>query len=347
MKWAVGIVAVLALLLLFGLWQLVKLVADARKQQRQVVQLYEAGKQQQQAEDYQSAWASFEAAIPLAAVDRALPWLTGRLDTARQQLRIAREDLAMVWVENMTLSQGQTFAEVVEQLVPVLVRGIAQAEGVRKADLLAHLGWAELLHSRDGQAGRHLEQRCQEALSIDANNPYAHANLGYWQLWQDGSLTRARQDFTTALTAGRARDYVRQMQIAALRHMQHAEGEMEILRVVNEMRKGNEKIDAKIRSTVYAIYAFAFHRDGRFQKLVTAVPVAEQLATFQALFYGADVDVSKSLGREVYFAALQEAAGQRDAALHTLRAVRPQLSPTLYGTIIPWVDTAIARLSPR
>ena len=347
MKWAAGIVAILALLLLFGLWQLVKLVADARKQQRQVVQLYEAGKQQQKAEDYQAAWTSFEAAIPLAAVDRALPWLTGRLDTARQQLRSAQEDLAMVWLENMTLSQGQTFSEVVEQLVPVLVRGIANADGVRKADLLAHLGWAELLRSRDGQAGRHLEQRCQEALGIDAKNPYAHANLGHWKLWQDGSLTEAWQDFTTALTAGRARDYVRQMQIAALRHMRHDEGEMEILRVVNEMRKGNEKIDAKIRSTVYAIYAFAFHRNGRFQKLVTAVPVAEQLATFQALFYGADVDASKSLGREVYFAALQEAAGQRDAALHTLRAVRPQLSPTLYGSIIPRVDAAIARLSPR
>jgi tetratricopeptide (TPR) repeat protein len=345
MKWVAGLTIIL--MLLFGLWPLVKLVSNFRDRQQQVAQLYEAGKQHHRAEDYQAAWTSFEAAIQLAAADSPLPTLTGRLDTARQQLRDAQEELAMVWLENMTLSQGQTFSNVVEQLVPVLTRGIANANGIRQADLLAHLGWAEFLRSRDGQAGRHLEQRCQEALGIDAQNPYAHANLGHWKLWQSGKLIEARQDFTTALTAGRARDYVRQRQIAALRHMRHDEGEMEILRVVNEMRKNNEKITAKIRSTVYAIYAFAFNRNGRFQKLIAAVPAAEQLATFRALFYGVDVEVTKSLGREVYFAALQEAAGQRSEALHTLRAVRSQLSPTLYSSLIPWVDAAVVRLSPR
>src|SRR6266496_281914 len=136
LKWVAGTTAVLSLI--FGLRQLTLLISDARDRQRQVTELIATGKLQQEARDYRSAWNNLGKAADLRANDSGV--------------RAAQEDLAMAWLDNIRGDQGPTpFSEIVDLLVPVLSRGAVAAEGSRKGDLLAHLGWADFLRWRDGQ----------------------------------------------------------------------------------------------------------------------------------------------------------------------------------------------------
>jgi hypothetical protein len=138
------------------------------------------------------------------------------------------------------------------------------------------------------------------------------------------------------------------MQIAALQNHRNVEADTEILRVVNEMRKNKESIDAGTRARVFSIYAVACGGYAAAEaKLLLAVPPIEHLEMFQSLFYDQDFDPSKRPGREVCLAALYEAAGRPGDALRTLQAVRSGLSATASGGLVRAVEAGIARLSRR
>jgi tetratricopeptide (TPR) repeat protein len=343
LKWVGGVTAVLSLIL--GLYQVTQLVSNTRERKRHIAELQAVGKQQQGAGDYPSAWASFEQALQSADEGGQIAKLTGRLDAERHQLREDQENLAMVWLENIRVAEGQKFSDIVDRLVPVLDRGIASASGVRKADLLAHVGWAYFLKTKEGPRNVKPEQYYRGALEIDPGNPYAHAHWGHWILWNGGQLEEAIRHFSAAAASGRALPHVRTIQLSALRNSRSKETEGEFLRVVDDMRKNNEEIDAGTRSDVYSIYYFALSAGEDFQRLTAAVPAAEQIAMIRALFYGADFDPSKNPTREACLAILQEAAGQPEDALKTWLAMRSNLPVNIYGTVAARADTAIKRLS--
>jgi hypothetical protein len=347
LKWVGGMTAMLSLI--FGLHQLSQLVSAVREQRRQITELYSVGKLQQGAADYEGAWTSFERALKTTEAGGKLAHLTGQLSQETIALREAQEALAMEWLENVTVSQGQTFSEIVEKLVPVLSRGLASSRGARKADLLAHVGWANFLRGRDGHRQLNPEQQYREALAIDAANPYAHAHWGHWKLWMRGAPEDARPHFAAPLASGRAREYVRRIQLSALKNLGD-EGKQEFLTVVNDMRKHHEKIDAQTRRDVDAIYYFACSRRydaDHLTKLFAAVPATEQLATFQALFYGAHAEDGRSPVRDACLATLLEAAGQREEALRVWLALRQSFAPEDRGSVVDRTQDAIKRLSPH
>jgi tetratricopeptide (TPR) repeat protein len=343
LKWVGAVTAVLSLIL--GLYQVTQLVSNTRERQRHIAELLAVGREQQGAGDYPAAWTSFERALNSADEGGLIAKLTGRLDAERQQIRKAQEDLAMVWLENLRVAQGQKFADIVDTLVPVLDRGVASTSGVRKADLLAHVGWAYFLKTRDGPGNMNPEQYYLQALEIDPANPYAHAHWGHWILWKGGNLEEAMRHFSAAVASGRARPYVRMIQLAALRNSRSDRTEGEFLRVVNDMRKNNEQIDARTRSDVYAIFYSALGPGEGFQRLTAAVPATEQIATIRALFYEADFDPSKIPTREAYLAILQEAAGLPDEALKTWLALRSTFPANTPRPVVARADAAIKRLS--
>ena len=345
LKWVGGVTAILSLVL--GLYQTTKLASDAVERQRQIKEKYEIGKQQQSGGDYQLAWTSFEQALKSADEGGQIAKLIGHLDAERRQMREAQEDLAMEWLRNVRLAGGQKFSDIVDKLLPVLVRGLSSASSVPKADLLAHIGWAYFLKTRDGPGNLDPEQHYQQALKIDPGNPYAHAHWGHLIIWKRGNQDDAIRHFSAAVASGRVLSYVRRIQLQSLRNFRSDRTEGEFLRVVNDMQRNNEKIDTGTRSDVYSIYYFALSAGENFQRLTAAVPATDQIAMIRALFYGTDFDQSKIPGREAYLAILQEAAGQREDALKTWRAMRAGLSVNTYGTVVSRADAAIHRLSQR
>ena len=346
LKWVGAVTSILSLI--FGLYQLTTLMAGVRERQRRIAESLEVETSQRSVGDFARAWATLQDAAKLADEGGKLATIMGRLDEVRQRVRLRQEDLAMAWLRDARPGPGRAFSDIVTPVLPVLERGLLGAADRRKADLLVHLGWADFLRTRDDGIVRNSETRYREALQLDPGNPYVHANLGHWILWRGGRLEAAQTQFSAALESGRARAYVRKMQIAALQNRQNVETDGEILRVVNDMRKNKESIDEGTRATVFSIYAFAFGRDpAAAQTLLTAVPPLEQLETFQSLFYDQEFDRSKRPSREVYLATLQEAAGRPDDALRTLQSVRSELTSSDSGSLARVVDARIARLSRR
>jgi len=331
LKWVGGITAVLSLI--FGLQQLTEMVSGLRQRDRQTKELLKTSQMEEEAHDYAAAWDS------IAQADR--------LTNGGREVRAAQEALAMDWLEHARLGlDQQRFSDIVEKVAPVLNRAASTAQGARKADLLAHLGWAEFLRSRDGISSDTPDHYYEQALKIDPQNVYAHAMLGHWILWHNGRVADAREQFSLALAAGFNRDYVRTMQLSGYENVHNDEADMELVRVVSDMRTKGERVDPHTRSALWAIYSLHFgSEEAKRQQLLAAVPPVDQLATFSSLFDVPDFEQSKFVSRELYRAILQEAAGQRAQALKTLLFLRSKLKHGYDPSVQNEIEKSIRRLS--
>ena len=340
--------AVTALIsLVLGANQVTKVFSEAGERRRHVEELQRVASQQQKNADFAAAWATLDQASTAADQGSYLTNLLGRLDENRLAVRTAQEDLAMAWLRDVRVPGGGKFSDVVDPLAAVVTRGVVSASGVRKADLLGHLGWAYFLKSRDGSTAGRPEEAYRDALAIDPANPFAHAHWGHWIMWRRGSVEEARRHFSAAVAAGRERPYVRRIQLAALRLYGSAETESALLRAVDEIRRNNEPIDPSPRRDVFYIYYSAFNSEESLQRVLGILPPAEHLATIRALFFEPDFDHTRAPLRDAIVALLQEAAGSRDESLATWRAVRAELPRGGDSRVADRADAAIARLSGR
>ncbi len=283
LRWVGAITAVLSLI--FAVQKLIQTVGEDNDRQRRVREFSEVASLQQQAGDYASAWASSEAALKAAESGGTFAKLFRRVDEQTQELRAQRQDLAMNWLRNARASGGQTFASLVDRVLPTLDQGAAAVQGERKADLSAHIGWAYFLRSRDGSGGGDPQRAYEAALQADARNPFAHAFLGHWTVWNGGSLQAAEEHFTAALAADREREWVRTMQLAALGNRGSA-GDAALVGVVGEMLSNKESVpEGARRRALYTLQrACASTADGELLKsLREALPGEQLAATFTAL----------------------------------------------------------------
>jgi tetratricopeptide (TPR) repeat protein len=332
-KWIAGVTAIASLIL--GVQQVVSIGAAARQKRRQVTELLATEKVQKDSGNFAGAWEGLEKA--------------SLLDSSSREVRRAQEDLGMAWLEASRLSgETQKFSDIVEKVTPALARAASSEDRSRRADAYAHLGWADFLRSRDGVGGLDPEASYRKALAEDPKNVYANAMLGHATLWRRGKLEDARRYFATALATGRAREYVRGLQLAALLN-NHAEAdEDEAIRVANEMRKGSEKFDslsARIRDRLFSIYYDRVAVPRPRPEFVSVVPPAEHLATFQWLFADANLEEGKSLQREYWLATLEEASGQQVQALQRFRFLSSKLRRDGSSRMSASIDAAITRLS--
>ncbi len=343
LKWVGAAAALISLTL--GFVQVTKIAGEARERTRRISEAIRDAAQQQTSGDYAAAWLTLDDAQKRAEEGGELAKLIGHPDEQRRQLLHAEEDLAMAWVRNARPAEGQNFSDLVDKLLPVMVRGTSSASGPRKADLLAHIGWAYFLKSKDGQAELDSAVQYRQALALDPENPYANVYWGHLILWQRGDPAEAQMHFDAAVSARRDLPYIRRIELAALEIDHSPKAQAQLLRAANEMRKNGEPIDAASASKVWNIYYSDFMDDPRFARLTSAVPAADQIALIEALFEGAGFDSTKIPSREAFLATLEEAAGEREAALKRWRALRPTLSPDISDRFIQTADAAIARLS--
>ena len=251
LRWVGSITAVLSLI--FGIQQLVQAITENNANEREITELKQLAAVQLDSGEYAMAWDSANAALKLAATDGTLAKLFGRMDAQTKQLRVVRENVAMAWVDDMHTSGEQKFSDFVDKLLPALEQGTITAEPQRKADLLAHIGWCSFLRSRDG-ARIDPRRSYEQALQIDRTNPYAHAYLAHWLVWNGGTFEEANEHFAAALNTNRARETVRTLQIASYGNRQ-SEGDASYVATIVAMLSNHERIDPDWRHR--ALWHFA------------------------------------------------------------------------------------------
>jgi len=323
--------------LLLALNQVTGIVQKFRIHHKDFSETMKVGEQQLQRADYQASFDSFKHAVELDPIDHQ----------AQQQ----QAQAGMLWLENVHSAQ-LSFKETADRVQPVLERALTGVKGPQAADLLAHIGWANFLRVRDGAPQNlAIDETYKQALSLDAQNVYAHAMWGHWTLWNSGDVNAAREHFSQALASGKVRPYVRTMQTSALLNSHHADDEL--LRVADEMRRSNEPLSGDDRHRIFwELFVTPLTDTQKLATTVKAVRPEDAEATYDWLsqgYEGSEAAFVRQARREYIVAFLAETAGNKTDALTRYRALKQELRKTTkasnYLTLQAIVDSAIKRLS--
>jgi Tfp pilus assembly protein PilF len=340
LKWVAAVTAVLSLVA--GAFTVTRMLSDVRERKRFVEESLQVGARQLAAGDYVSAWSTLEAGLKSADEGGQLAKLTAQLSEERQRLRTAQEELAMQWVRHARVPSGRRFADIVDRVLPVLDRSVGATEGAARADRLASIGWGYYLKTRDGTSGLDPVRQYQAALQADPDNPYAHAFWGHWILSQRGDLREATDHFAAATRSVRAREYVRMIEVSALRNRGDAAAG-ELLRTTDRMRRNGEPIHPELIHEVYSIYWRMVTAGEPNPVVIESLPPLAQIEMIGVLIGGPRFDATRLRIRDAAVAMLYEAAGRRAEALAGWKTVRAATA-TGEDTLRSRADAAIRRL---
>lgn len=240
--------------------------------------------------------------------------------------RRAREDCGMQWLREMrAVAEKETFSAQVAKIQPVLAQGLAGATGERRADLRAHLGWAEFLRSRDGVAAADPLPHYQAALADDAANVYAHGMWAHYKVWTSGRLeAEAKQHYAAAAGSPRDRTWLRGMQFASA--FQHGGLYVYAMVVANDMRLKNETPSPAQRDRLWRyLIDRSFYQARDRDEMFAALPAAELAATFAWLFPVGGMTAERLPLHRFVTAVLTLQGGDRAGARLQLEALRRDL----------------------
>jgi tetratricopeptide (TPR) repeat protein len=311
-KWVGYATALLSLAA--GVGAIVSQISDRRANSHQIDSLLASEKLQTRSNDYASAWRSLDQAE--------------KLNPDSADVRDAQENLAMLWLENISIPEGGKFSDITDKLDPVLTKGVTVSKSPQhQADLESHLGWSYFLRSREGSLSPDPAASYADAVRKDTDNPYAQSMWGHWILWNHGSTDDATTHFSAALASNRERAFVRRLQLSAFLNSHADSADEEIVRIANAIRKEQGTIPADIRQNIFSMYyRKLIPPDDETPHFINAVPPGEHVATFHWLFDNpgpGDSNVPEKTGD---LSVLEEAAGQRAEAKAGYDALRRQLA---------------------
>ena len=273
------------------------------------------------------------------------------LAPAAATVREAQEDVAMEWIRNVRIvNDKSSFGDAIKPALAVVDAALPSETGPRRADLLAHTGWATFLLWRDGDQRLNPADAYREALSIDPKNPFANAMLAHWTLFQDQqAVPAAVKLFDTAVAAGRALDTVRTLQWAAYTNADSNPAAVtERLRLANTMRVSGEHLTTTQAQSLWAPYYFALspsHAQDR-KALLDALPPDDHISTMNWAFteYAGSDDARLKTIR-YYTALLHGKAGRADQAANELRALEQEMANShSSGSLLDAVQAALKRV---
>jgi hypothetical protein len=266
LKWIGAATAVISLIL--GARQLVTIATERAQRNRLSAEFTALARQQAGRNEFAEAWRS--------------------LDRAEERSRTeatdaARLDIAFRWLEEGRPGPEQPFSRITDAVVPALDRALLDPHHPRRADTLAHLGWATFLKWRETGTGDPASLY-KQALEIDPQNVYANTMLAHWLIWKGEPLSAARPYFEAAIASGKERPFVRTFQLAAVRNRNDDAADAELIRVVNSMRQQNEPLDDGSARAAYVVFQRRYGpRTRATDAAAIDVPLPDQLSTFNWL----------------------------------------------------------------
>lgn len=333
LKWIGILSAVIGLIL--GISQVSKLYNNWSEKEKKVNGLIKDSRLRGSTEDYAGAWKNLEDAL-LA-------------DPSSETVQSEQTELAMQWIRNIRLSgaRGETkFSEVVDKLLPALYHSAGNTNGSMKADILAHIGYANYLKLRDGQVEMKVEENFKSALAEDTENVYAHAMLGFWQMFpanNNGNVTEGEKHFKSALKSGREQKYVRHLHLVALSNCNFDyRNEGKIFAVINDMRNQGDTIEKEARERLLS-EAYSYEK-GVLDSIANVLTPQDHLSTF--LFLAEGIDIAGNPLLRFAHCRLVEKTGDTAKALSMYQSIYSD-SELKYFTRRDDVKKAIDKLSTK
>jgi hypothetical protein len=253
--------------------------------------------------DYEAASAANAKARQLAPTDGS---------ATAQQVQIA-----IKWLEDVHLSSAngpQTFSAVVDPLKAVLVERLAETRGTARADLQAHIGWANFLRSRDGLPAVDIAEEFDAAIASDPANLYGHVMRGFWILWQAQSIDAARADFDIAMRSTTDPAFSDRTIMAGLTNIQSDEFMAGAIEYANTIRRTGRDLDDHTKRLLIWYYSNCLHDNQLLARIAKTLPASEQTPLLDWLKKAAASPGDKRVAS--YFAAFFAARdGQKSDAI--------------------------------
>jgi len=264
----------------------------------------------------------------------------------------------LLWVEDYHVylkpgeDPGATVASQLDQIIAILDAALVRTKGAATADVQAHLGWAHWLNQhiaeREFPPNAMAERNYRAALATDLSNVYGNAMLGNWLALNGGSLANAIQHFNIAVATGKARVFVRTLQLGGLRDRDEPGSRTALVRALNEMRKNGEPLDAEDKHPIMGFCCDPSVTDhAELTESLSAVPAADAWQTYLWLDdqqNTAEDMKHRDIVHNFIAANLAELSGDKQKSLETYRTLREQLNGQS-STLTDSVDEAVARLS--
>jgi len=237
----------------------------------------------------------------------------------------AQQDVAMEWLRAARVESGTaSFGEVIAPALAVIDAALPSSTGARRADLMAHSGWASFLLWRDGSRRLNPADWYRDALALDPGNPYANAMLAHWVLFDDDDVPRAAALFEKAASAGRAQTVVRSLQWSGYGNSRTPAADVERVRLAYAMRRDGQALTDRQASDLWNPYYFALSsgRDSERHLLLDALPPDDHIGVLEWAFAEAPRGNESRLQIVRYYVALlHRKAGRLDQATEALRAL--------------------------
>jgi len=344
---SVGIVALMGLLLAATGWMGVGPLGAYRARKAAIEERFATARTQSAHSDYQAAFKTYQSLL--------------KIDPGNPSAMDLQLNTAMRWLENfqVTVVEGRKLedlaAALLDEITPVLDAGLARttAPPSRGADILAHIGWGRWLNYKLADRGEPgaAERDLRQALVTDPSNVFAHAMLGNWMTQNGGQTEEALRHLRIAGEQNRERPFVRSLQLGAMIYPRDGETRLELIRVVNDMRRNGEPLDSGDRRRILTSYNPTVNSAEEIKATLSAVPPADAWATYlwldEPMKSTGDVEYQR-LRHDFVQAGLLEIEGKREAALAAFESLQGELKRRKYnGRIVSHVDTAIKRLAMR
>jgi tetratricopeptide (TPR) repeat protein len=284
--------------------------------------------------DYEAAWRTNAKARHLARRNVA---------AAEQQARIA-----MRWLEDVHLSSGggqQRFSDVIDPLKAALVERLAGTHGRDKADLHAHIGWANFLCYRDGRPKTDIGEQFDAAIREDPDNLYGHVMRGFWILWEGGPIDKARGDLETALRSTTDPAFSDRLIMGGLTNITSDDFMMAAIEYANKIRVAGRNIDDRTKGRLIWYYTICLYDKNVLKTIDGTLPAREQMLLLDWL---KQANVSPYDRRvAAYFTAyFAEKSGNKDEALQLFKEL-VRTSPDKGESIARLSQAAARRLQKR